>query len=155
MEEYRPDHDYFCLRAARWLEFSRGCGIVSIKGSVCTEEQPDAIGWKHGGRISHLVECKVSRGDFLRDCQKPFRQFPNLGVGLYRWYLTPPKMIMESEIPNGWGLLWLFPDKVKRVKEAVPFSESRNLIAELALVFSLFRRGGDRMYWSNAEEVTA
>ncbi len=67
-------------------------------------EMPDAIGWK---RASHsvLVECKISRADFLADRDKPFRQKPESGVGCERFYLTPPGIMREEELPRGWGLL--------------------------------------------------
>lgn len=65
---------------------------------------PDAIGWKRACH-SVLVECKISRGDFLADREKPFRQKSHLGMGCERYYLTPAGLLSQKELPNGWGLL--------------------------------------------------
>ena len=52
-----------------------------------------------------MVECKITRDDFLADRDKPFRQKPARGVGSERFYLTPPVLIKLEELPPGWGLL--------------------------------------------------
>ena len=61
--------------------------ILSEQACV-SGEMPDAIGWKRASR-SVLVECKISRADFLADRDKPFRQKSDLGLGCERFYLTP------------------------------------------------------------------
>ncbi|PYX49035.1 MAG: hypothetical protein DMG79_10085 [Acidobacteria bacterium] len=78
-------------------------------------EMPDAIGWK---RASHsvLVECKVTRADFLADRGKPFRQEPEKGVGSERFYLTPPALVKNEELPLGWGLLELRRGRIEMVR---------------------------------------
>ena len=65
---------------------------------------PDAIGWKRACH-SVLVECKISRSDFLADREKPFRQKSQLGMGCERYYLAPAGLLCPEELPNGWGLL--------------------------------------------------
>ena len=65
---------------------------------------PDAIGWKRACH-SVVVECKVSRADFLADREKPFRQKSHLGMGCERLYLASAGMIRRQELPDGWGLL--------------------------------------------------
>ena len=65
---------------------------------------PDAIGWKRACH-SVLVECKISRADFLVDRNKPFRLRPELGVGSERFYLVPKGLVRVEELPVGWGLL--------------------------------------------------
>jgi len=67
-------------------------------------EMPDAIGWKQACH-SVLIECKVTRNDFLADREKPFRQKPEKGVGSERFYLTPSGLVKVGELPAGWGLL--------------------------------------------------
>jgi hypothetical protein len=52
-----------------------------------------------------LVECKISRADFLADRNKPFRVKPELGVGSERFYLAPKDLVKVEELPPGWGLL--------------------------------------------------
>ena len=65
---------------------------------------PDAIGWKRACH-SVLVECKVTRADFLADRVKPFRLKPEHGVGCERFYLVPAGLVGREELPAGWGLL--------------------------------------------------
>jgi len=90
-------------RAVRWLRAYR-CGVVLSEQACASGEMPDAIGWKRACH-SVLVECKVTRADFLADCDKPFRRKPERGVGSERFYLTPPALIKLEELPIGWGLL--------------------------------------------------
>jgi hypothetical protein len=95
---------------------------------------PDAIGWK---RASHsvLVECKVTRADFLADRGKPFRAKPEQGVGSERFYLTPPGLVKVEELPVGWGLLELRRGRVeivhpsaKNLRTAKGFGYEMNLL---------------------------
>ena len=51
--------------AERWLRRSR-CGIVLSEQGCSSGEMPDAIGWK-GKNHSIVIECKISRADFLAD----------------------------------------------------------------------------------------
>ena len=67
-------HAQLVAKAVRWLRSYR-CGVVLSEQACVSGEMPDAIGWKHGCH-SVLVECKVTRGDFLADRAKPFRQKP-------------------------------------------------------------------------------
>jgi hypothetical protein len=79
---------------------------------------PDAIGWKQACH-SVLVECKVSRADFLVDHEKPFRVKPEKGVGSERFYLTPPGLVKTEELPTGWGLLQLDAGRIQMTRASV------------------------------------
>src|SRR5208337_3412187 len=96
-------HAQLVEKAVRWLRRSR-CGAVLSEQACASGEMPDAIGWKRACH-SVLVECKVTRADFLADRAKPFRQNPEKGVGSERFYLTPPALVQPAELPAGWGLL--------------------------------------------------
>jgi hypothetical protein len=96
-------HGQMVERAVRWLRSYR-CGVILSEQACVSGEMPDAIGWKQACH-SVLVECKVTRADFLADCGKPFRRKPERGVGSERFYLTPPALIKLEELPTGWGLL--------------------------------------------------
>ena len=96
-------HGQLVERAVEWLRSYR-CGIVLSEQACVSGEVPDAIGWKRACR-SVLVECKISRADFLADRDKPFRQNPEDGVGCERFYLAPQGLISPSELPKHWGLL--------------------------------------------------
>ena len=54
-----------------------------------------------------LVECKVTRADFLADAAKPFRLKPEDGMGSQRFYLAPTRIVRAEELPRHWGLLEL------------------------------------------------
>jgi hypothetical protein len=95
---------------------------------------PDAIGWKQACH-SVLVECKVTRADFLADRAKPFRQKPEKGVGSERFYLTPAGLAKIEELPAGWGLLELKRGRVemarasaKNLRTATGFRYEMNLL---------------------------
>ena len=96
-------HAQMVEKAVRWLRSYR-CGVVLSEQACASGEMPDAIGWKQACH-SVLVECKVTRADFLADRAKPFRQKPEKGVGNERYYFAPPALVKLEELPVGWGLL--------------------------------------------------
>lgn len=98
----------------RWLRSYR-CGVVLSEQACVSGEMPDALGWKQACH-SVLVECKVTRADFLADRAKPFRLKPEKGVGSERFYLTPPGLIHVKELTPGWGLLELQRGRVEMVQ---------------------------------------
>ena len=109
-------HAQLVQKAVAWLRSYR-CGVVLSEQACLSGEMPDAIGWKRACH-SVLVECKVSRADFLADRVKPFRQKQELGLGCERFYLTPAGMLRSEEIQRGWGLLELHNRKIKLLKPA-------------------------------------
>jgi hypothetical protein len=96
-------HAQLVEKAVRWLRHYR-CGVVLSEQACASGEMPDAIGWKRACH-SVLVECKVTRADFLADRAKLFRLKPEQGVGSERFYLASAGMIRREELPAGWGLL--------------------------------------------------
>jgi hypothetical protein len=107
-------HAQLVEKAVRWLRAYR-CGVVLSEQACVSGEMPDAIGWKRACH-SVLVECKVTRADFLADRAKPFRQKPEKGVGSERYYLTPPRLVKPEELPAGWGLLELRRGRIEMVQ---------------------------------------
>ena len=86
-----------------------------------------------------MVECKVGRGDFLGDKRKSFRRLPEGGVGNMRYYCCPAGLIKPQELPEHWGLVYVYPSGfVKRVVEAS--HQPRNIKAEHHLLFYYARR---------------
>jgi hypothetical protein len=96
-------HAQLVERAVQWLRLYR-CGVVLSEQACVSGEMPDAIGWKRACH-SVLIECKVTRADFLADHCKPFRVKPADGVGCERFYLVPAGLVSREELPIGWGLL--------------------------------------------------
>src|SRR5437899_11946534 len=97
-------HQQLVYLAEQWLRRRYRCGIVLSEQSCASGEMPDVIGWKNSCR-SVLIECKISRSDFLADREKPFRKKPETGMGCERFYLAPKGMIKKEELPRYWGLL--------------------------------------------------
>ena len=112
------------------------CGIAASELVTSAQETPDAIGWWNS--YSVLVECKVSRADFLRDKYKIFRH-PDKGVGMYRYYACPETVIQLADLPDGWGLLHLYDVQLNVVKPAMPryvFDQR----SEIRILLSIVRR---------------
>jgi hypothetical protein len=139
-------HDELVERGERWLK-SQGCGVVFndlFRACSGTGEMPDAIGFRSGCSI--LIECKATRSDFLKDKRKRFRKNPELGMGDHRFYMCAPNVIHPSDIPDGWGLLWVTAKTVKKVCniptntgwDNKPFTGNKQ--AELNYMYSALRR---------------
>lgn len=108
-------HDSLCLQAEKFLS-KNGFGVVfhdKFKAYTSTGEQPDCLGFRSG--LSCLIECKTSRSDFLVDRRKKFRVDPLLGMGDWRFFLTPTGLIQVEELPSGWGLLETDGKRIKKV----------------------------------------
>lgn len=103
-------------------------------------EMPDAIGWKRANH-SVLVECKISRADFLADRAKPFRLDSASGLGCERYYLAPAKLIAAEELSAGWGLLEYCNRKVEMSKpSAKNLRSAKGLNFEMNLLLASLRR---------------
>jgi len=132
-------HAQLVQKAIAWLR-RYGCGVVLSEQACVSGEMPDAIGWKHSGH-SVLVECKVSRADFLADGDKPFRRKPGIGLGCERFYLTPHRLVRPGEMPPGWGLLEFRGRDIEIVSpSAKDLRSARGLHAEMNLLLSSLRR---------------
>jgi hypothetical protein len=132
-------HAQLVERAVRWLRGYR-CGVVLSEQACVSGEMPDAIGWKQANH-SVLVECKVTRADFLADRGKPFRQKPEQGVGGERFYLTPSALVKPEELPAGWGLLELRRTRVEMVQaSARNLRSATGLHYEMNLLLASLRR---------------
>jgi hypothetical protein len=108
------NHAFLVAKAVAWLRRYR-CGVVLSEQACVSGEMPDAIGWKRACH-SVLVECKVSRADFLADRNKPFRLNPQTGVGSERFYLVAKGLLRVEELPPGWGLLEYRNREIEMVK---------------------------------------
>lgn len=107
-------HAQLVEKAVAWLRRYR-CGVVLSEQACVSGEMPDAIGWKRACH-SVVVECKVSRADFLADLAKPFRQDPKRGLGCERFYLAPAGLLRPQELLAGWGLLECRKGRVETVR---------------------------------------
>jgi hypothetical protein len=133
-------HAQLVQKAVAWLRSYR-CSVVLSEQACASGEMPDAIGWK---RTQHsvVVECKMSRADFLADRAKPFRIKPGIGLGCERFYLTVPDLIPAAELPLGWGLLECQRGRVKMRHPASPKSlrSAQGMKYEMNLLLASLRR---------------
>jgi len=151
MEEM-PDstltHGELVRIANRWLISYRKCGAVITELVTLGIETPDAIGFRDGTSI--LIECKISRADFLADAKKIFSRYPMMGMGTYRFYLCPAGIINVQDLPEKWGLIWV-TDKGKTRVQTGPKGnvwsiqqnyrfDEKNHEAEQILLVSALRR---------------
>ena len=132
-------HALLVRAAVEWLRRYR-CGVVLSEQACISGEVPDAIGWKRACH-SVLVECKISRGDFLADRAKPFREAPELGVGSERFYLVPAGLVRGEELPAGWGLLEYSRRGVQVVRRSRRnFRSEEGFRCEMNLLLASLRR---------------
>lgn len=135
--EIPSTHKQLARRISHWLQFSRKCNVVATELSTQVQETPDAIGW-HGPGYSILVECKMSRADFHADKIKNFRHYEELGMGDERYFATVPGVIVEDDVPDGWGLLVVNENCVRQIKDAV--RKKANKQNEVKMLMSIIRR---------------
>lgn len=145
-------HAQLVSLAARWLHTRRNHPIV-LSDVRCNmvAEQPDVLGWTNNG-VSTLIECKISRADFLRDETKSHRRTPDRGMGYVRWYATPRGILSKDDLPEGWGLVEMFGDgwsRARIVHTGRPF-RARNEKDERTMLVQALRRAtegwGRRMF---------
>lgn len=160
-------HADLVIRAARWLRNSRRCSVVLTEAKGSGQEIPDAIGWTLGYcPMSTLIECKVSRADFQADQKKTFRDrnFGDMAVGRFRYYMTPPGLIRPDELPPRWGLLEVREKSVRQTVKARRWDldtggANLGLRYEMALLLSelgkiqIVARGGTLMDSAAARRV--
>jgi hypothetical protein len=134
-------HAQLIARAVEWLRRRYKCGIILSEQYCATGEVPDVIAWK-GHCKSVLVECKVSRADFLADAGKPFRQKSEEGMGSQRFYMAPASVIRAEELPKHWGLLELCGREVRMAVKPgrVDLRSAVGLMKEMNLLLASLRR---------------
>jgi hypothetical protein len=91
---------------------------------------------------SVVIECKVSRSDFLADADKPFRMKPDEGLGCERFYMAPSGVIRLEEVPADWGLLEYSRKGVSvlRKPSKKDLRSSVGLMKEMNLLLASLRR---------------
>jgi hypothetical protein len=132
-------HAQLVDKAVAWLR-RYGCGIILSEQACASGEVPDAIGWKRACH-SVLVECKISRADFLADRAKPFRLKPSSGVGSERFYLSPRGLLSVNDLPLGWGLLEYHDRRISVCRPSVKDLRSqKGFRYEMNLLLASLRR---------------
>ncbi len=135
-EPFRITHKEAVRRAARWLSGSKRFSVVISELVTQAGETPDVIAFQNESSI--LIECKVSRSDFLSDKKKLFRIYESSGMGDLRYFAAPPGIIEPSDLPPGWGLL-VIERHVCRERVS-PTLKKANKRSEVSLLSSALRR---------------
>ncbi|HEX2868670.1 MAG TPA: hypothetical protein VHO03_16640 [Ignavibacteriales bacterium] len=112
--------------------------ITELNAATYYGETPDAIGWQYGH--STLIECKANLADFRADRRKPFRVYPEKGLGDFRYYFTLKGLLKVGDIPDKWGLIETDGVKSRIVKKA-EYQDS-NKESEALLLLSAIKRMG-------------
>jgi hypothetical protein len=146
-EKHDTEHGRLCQRALSFLNNSLKCQIA-VSEMSCGREIPDALGWRWDDSV--LIECKVSRADFLRDKNKAFRKEGEKSLGKYRFYLCPPGVILPADLPPRWGLLYAEGRSVRKIVYPVGYSmnygtweqfrHEPNTAREMQLLVAIARR---------------
>lgn len=79
--------------------------------------------WPSVGLTRSAFEIKVDRSDFLSELQKPEKNQWARDSFHYFWYVSPPNVIKEAELPEGCGWLKVHGDGLSIVRHA-PKKES-------------------------------
>ncbi|MDD5486620.1 MAG: hypothetical protein PHW65_03610 [Dehalococcoidales bacterium] len=113
------------------------CGVILREYRSYFPEIPDLIGFNHHQSV--VIECKVSRADYLVDLKKSHRQGAEQ-LGNLRYYLALPQVLSVDECNDGWGLLYFSEAKIKLIKVAESHNEPEIRVAEYSLLYSLALR---------------
>lgn len=139
-------HKKLVRRMALWLKNTKKMTVVISELTTRNSETPDVIGFV-GNASSVLIECKLTRADFLADRKKWFRQHPEKGMGDRRYMAVLPDVVDDpEELPEGWGLLMPVPYSamgtrghcIRTILE--PKQRMADKRAECAMLMSALRR---------------
>ena len=141
-------HSELVQRAYKWILTTQSynhfenykCSFAFREFNSLAIETPDVIGWKNASSISVLIECKVSRSDFLSDKKKKFRINKRMATGNYRFYACPSGLIKQEELPKKWGLIYFHSKKATVIKHPTMFTEVEIAGNELTMLCSALRR---------------
>lgn len=143
------NHKELTLKSSRWLKKHSQNAVIPNCSTIATEiscanatgEIPDVIGWCSWTSV--LIEVKVSRSDFKRDAKKIFREYQDMGMGEFRYYICPIDLIKIDELLPYWGLLYCSKDwNIEIIKKAE--RQQANLQSERTLLLSLLRRKNNK-----------
>ncbi|WP_454697178.1 hypothetical protein [Achromobacter aegrifaciens] len=144
-------HQRLVSAGERWLKRQGFAVVASELATTGCAEQADVIGFR--STCSALVEAKASRSDFLVDRKKPHRK--EGGLGVYRFFISPPDVVAITDLPAGWGLLHLegrriqvawgpagniWPPYGSTIGDWHTFQHAPDEAAERAVLYSIARR---------------
>ncbi len=134
-------HDELIKRGINWLKNNQLSGmrtpIILPEYRCYANSIPDVLGLNHVRTI--VIECKISRPDYLADQCKGHRHY-HFQLGNLRYYLCPAGLLNTNEINGGWGLLYCHPHKITIEKKSDEFSKEQTRPQEYQVMYSIIRR---------------
>lgn len=97
--------------------------------------------WPSRGLALQGFEIKVSRSDLQSELRNPAKAESIARYCRHWWLATPPGLVREGELPDGWGLYEVQANGLKCVKQAPPLTEEPITPTFLA---AILRRAGEQ-----------
>lgn len=94
--------------------------VANATGSAA-RRSADAIAmglWPSRGLSLQGFEIKVSRSDWRTEMKNPAKAEEIAQFCRYWWIVTPPGIVQEGELPEGWGLYEVHGNGLRCVKQA-------------------------------------
>ena len=134
-------HAELVQRGVNWFKNNRistmRYPIVLPEFGCYASSIPDVIGLNH--TATAVIECKVSRSDYLADKRKCHRNY-KVQLGNYRYYLVPVGLITVDEVNSGWGLLYCHAHKITVENESEFHENAQTREQEYQVMYSIIRR---------------
>ena len=108
-------HQFLVDKAFEW---AKGRHDIVLKERVAGwGEIPDVLGISLS--VSTLIECKISKSDFYHDKKKLSRLATEGMMGNYWLYCCPKGLLYDEDLPEGWGLLEVYPSGYIKLKKNI------------------------------------
>lgn len=142
MKKATVTHDEITKASIDFLIKVYRCSVVISELRNVIAEVPDVFGFDW--RYSVVLESKVSVADFKKDVKKEFRKKPELGIGMFRYYVVPDELITEKDLfDKKWGIIYVSKSgknyRFKTIKKADRYDEY-NYHDERKLIVSCMKR---------------
>ena len=130
-------HSELCQLTAK--KFMKEIALIEYKCQMLNEE-PDVLVFDSYSDTT-LYEIKMSKNDFWKDWNKPFRIYCksvyhrnrlvidtlDYSIGRLRYYVCPADLIQIDELPQGWGLIWYKNNRFYLKKKSELFKNNKGL----------------------------
>jgi len=97
--------------------------------------------WPSRGLYLQGFEIKVSRSDWQSELKNPAKAESVARYCRHWWIVTPPGVVRDGELPDGWGLLEVQTQGIKTVKPA-PALDPQPI--EMTFLAAILRRADER-----------
>ena len=99
--------------------------------------------WPSRGFAVHGFEIKVSKADWQKELQNPAKAERFIQHVDHFWIVAPPKIVLESEVPENWGYMVAHKNGLRAVKDAPNRNRFTRPDMDRGFVASLLRHKPD------------